>query len=354
MQPDPRFWTGRRVCVTGGTGFLGFHLVQQLLALGARVRVLALPPHPHHPLYGLPQVETVFGDVCRREVVREALAECNVIFHTAGIVALSGPALQRMHAVHVGGTEQVLTEAAPQSRIVHTSSVVAVGATPTMAPLDEDSEFNLARLHVDYVQAKRAAEQLALAAAQRGQAVVVVNPAYLVGPEDHERSELGRFCSRFWKGQYRLALPGGFNFVDVRDVATGHLLAAERGQPGRRYLLGGENHTMPEFCRLLAATAGQEPPRLWPMPGGVLTLLAALTEVRAWLRGKKADPALQQVRLNRWHWFYRSERARQELGYAPRPLAESLADAYRWHMERHSPQAAVPYPAWVQPVHHHL
>jgi len=354
MQPDPRFWTGRRACVTGGTGFLGFHLVQQLLALGARVRVLALPTHPHHPLYSLPQVETVFGDVCQRAVVRDAVTDCEVIFHTAGIVALSGPALRRMYTVHVGGTEQVLKEAAPQARIVHTSSVVAIGATTTLEPLDEDSEFNLAGLRVDYVHAKRAAEQLALAAAQRGQAVVVVNPAYLVGPEDHERSELGRFCSRFWKGQYRLALPGGFNFVDVRDVATGHLLAAEHGRPGRRYLLGGENHTMPEFCRLLAQAAGQEPPRLLPMPSGVLTLLAALAEVGAWLRGRKADPALQQVRLNRWHWFYRSERARQELDYAPRPLTESLIDAYRWQMERHAPQVAGEYSTCVQPLHHHL
>jgi dihydroflavonol-4-reductase len=348
MQPDPRFWNSRSVCVTGGTGFLGFHLVQQLLALGARVRVLALPPHPQHPLYGLPQVETVFGDVCRREVVREAVADCDAIFHTAGIVAFAGPALRRMHAVHVGGTEQVLNEAPPQARIVHTSSVVAIGATTTLELLDEDSEFNLAGLRVDYVQAKRAAEQLALAAAQRGQAVLVVNPAYLVGPEDHERSELGRFCSRFWKGRNRLALPGGFNFVDVRDVAAGHLLAAEHGQPGRRYLLGGENHTMPAFCRLLAQAAGQEPSRLWPMPGGVLTLLAALTEARARLLGKKAHPALQQVRLNRWHWFYRSERARRELGYAPRSLAASVADAYRWHIERHLTQVFVPHSVCVQ------
>ncbi|MBL8796122.1 MAG: NAD-dependent epimerase/dehydratase family protein [Planctomycetia bacterium] len=339
MQPDPRFWTGRRVCVTGGTGFLGYHLVRQLLALDAQVRVLALPPRPDHPLLQLSGVELHRGDIGDAITVRAALADCDVILHTAGIVALSGPGLRRMHEVHVGGTQQVLDAAPPQARIVHTSSVVAVGASRTLQPVDEDSPFNLERVRIDYVQAKRAAEQRALAAAQRGQNVVIVNPTYLLGPEDHERSEFGRFCARFWKGQLRLALPGGFNFVDVRDVATGHLLAAERGQAGRRYLLGGEDHTMTDFCRLLAKTAGEGVPRLWPVPGWLLTGAALLAEGVAACRGKKPDPPLQQARLNRWQWFCRSDRARLELGYAPRSLRETLADTYRWHRERWLPRA---------------
>ena len=134
--------------------------------------------------------------------------------------------------MHVTGTRHVL-EAAGGARVVHTSSVVAVGASRSGRIFDEEASFPLAGLRVPYVCAKRAAEELALQAAAGGTDVVVVNPGYLVGPEDHEPSAMGRFCVRAWKGRMILAAPGGYNFVDVRDVAAGHLLAAERGRSGR-------------------------------------------------------------------------------------------------------------------------
>src|SRR5439155_20560421 len=116
-----------------------------------------------------------------------------------------------------------------------------------------------ARLQVDYVRAKRAAEQAALNAARGGQDVVVVNPGYLLGPDDHEPSVMGRMCVRAWKGRLPLAAPGGYNLVDVRDVAVGHLLAAEHGQSGQRYILGGENLRIQDFLRRLATVAGLRP-----------------------------------------------------------------------------------------------
>jgi dihydroflavonol-4-reductase len=334
MAPNPNFWAGRPVCVTGGTGFLGYHLVRQLLDLRARVRVLALPPAPDHPLLREARVEIVPGDVRDADVVRRAVADRDVIFHTAGLVAVWGPALQRMHEVHIQGTRQVLSAAAPAALVVHTSSVVAVGATRDGLPLTEDARFNLDGLCVDYVHAKRAAEEEALAAADRGQHVVVVNPGYLIGPEDHEASVMGRLCERFWKGRVLFAPPGGVNLVDVRDVARGHLLAAEHGQPGRRYILGGENHTCAQFLHLLAQTCGLRPRALPRLPNWALTLFALVAHGRAWLKGKEPYPSLQQVRLNRYHWFYHSDRAVAELGYRARPLWETLADTYRWFAER--------------------
>jgi dihydroflavonol-4-reductase len=335
MDPDPRFWAGRTVCVTGGTGFLGYHLVQQLVSVGAQVRVLALPPGPDHPLLGLPTVEQHHGDVRDAAVVRRATADCSVIFHTAGVVAVWGPALARMHSVHVNGTRQVLDAAPPYARVVHTSSLVAVGASRAAEVLTEESPFNLAALRIDYVQAKRAAEQIALDAAQRGRPVVVTNPGYLVGPDDHERSVMGRFCLRFWKGRLLLApAGGGWNLVDVRDVARGHLLAAEHGQPGRRYLLGGENLRIPDFMALLARVAGLRPRLLPSLPGWALYALAGASTCRAWFTNREPYPSLQHVRLNRYHWFCRSDRARHELGYQARPLAQTLADTYHWYRAR--------------------
>jgi dihydroflavonol-4-reductase len=214
---------------------------------------------------------------------------------------------------------------------VYTSSVVAVGASRTGAVLDEDSPFNLGHVKLAYVQAKRAAEELVLRSSKN---VLAVNPGYLLGPDDHERSVMGQFCRRFWRGRAPVAPPGGLNLVDVRDVAIGHLLAAERGVTGRRYILGGENLDYAAFTRLLAGVAGFRPrliPRLpWPM----FATAAAINEVRGRIYDKEPYPSLAHARLNRYSWFFSCERARRELGYEPRPVRESLTDAYEWFTSR--------------------
>lgn len=328
------FWKDKQVCVTGGTGFLGYHLVQQLCAAGAQVRTLALATPPEHPLADLADVEQFSGDVRDTALVRRATAGCAVVFHTAGIVASSGPQLRLMHSVHVDGTRTVLAEMPATARLVHTSSITAVGAARRGRPATEETAFDLHDFAVDYVHAKRAAEHVALAGAKNGRDVVVANPAYLVGPEDYEGSVMGRFCLRFWKGRLPVAPPGGLNLVDVRDVAAGHLLAAERGRSGRRYILGGEDYSFRDFMGLLADVARLRPRLLPCWPGWALNGAAVLAELRGWLTHKEPYPALQHVRLNRVHWYVRSDRAVRELGYTARPLDRSLAETYRWYGTR--------------------
>jgi len=328
MEPRPAFWAGKRVCVTGA-GFLGFHLVRQLQALGAAVRLFTLPLRPDHPLRQDRDVEAVYGDVLDPHAVARGLAGSEVVIHTAGLVAGWGPALAKMRAVHVEGTANVLS-AAGTACVIHVSSIVAVGAARSGKVLTENHLFNLDRLAVDYVHAKRAAEQVAIAAGRCGRSVLVVNPAYLVGPEDHEDSIMGRFCARFWKGRVPLAPPGGFNFVDVRDAARGCLLAAEHGRPGRRYILGGENQTLQSFLALLARAAGFQPRALPRLPLWMLGALAYVTEAKAAASKKEPYPVMQHVRMNGYFWFCRSDRARSELGYTSRPLSETLTDTYHW------------------------
>jgi dihydroflavonol-4-reductase len=332
-SPDPASWRGRPVCVTGGSGFLGFHLVEQLRALGARVRILSLPPEATHPLAGCSELECFWGDVRDAALVRRAVVSCEVIFHTAAVVAFSGPALRLMDSIGREGTRNVLAAAGQGTRIVHTSSIMAVGGTRTGEPLTEASPFPDATLKLAYVRAKRQAEALALEAADR-QDVVVVNPAFLIGPRDYGPSEMGRFCLRFWKGRMPLALPGGINVVDVRDVALGHILAAERGRSGRRYILGGEDRTFAELMAALATVAGLRPRAVPRLPAFLLGPTAAVTTALAWLRGRPAYPSWQHARLGRYLWYARSVRARHELGYRPRPLAECLTDTYHWFQER--------------------
>lgn len=335
MRLDIAFWRGKRVCVTGGTGFLGFKIVEQLVGLGAVVRSLSLKPADSHPIFALESVERWFGDVRHAAILREALSGCGLIFHTAGPVGVWGPALREMFDIHVTGTQAVLDAAPPDARLVHTSSVVAIGASKGHI-LTEEDPWTLRSLRVEYVQAKRAAEGLALASAGRGRDVVVVNPAFLVGPEDYEPSVMGRFCLRFWKGRILVVPPGGLNLVDARDVASGHLLAAERGQSGRRYILGGENVSFPALAQHLGLVAGMRPRCLRHIPGWVEGIMAAAAQLRAAIRHREPYPSFQHVRLNRFTWFYDSSRARAELGFQARTLGESLQDAFQWYAGRNS------------------
>jgi dihydroflavonol-4-reductase len=348
MQPNPEFWRGRPVVVTGGTGFLGWHIVRRLTGLGVRVRVFALPPRPDHPVHGLPGVELMTGDLLDSEAVGRALAGREFVFHTAGVVAVWGRGLTVMDAVHGRGTANVLAAAAANARIVHTSSIVAVGATKEGDVLDEDSPFNLDRLPVRYVQSKRAAEELALAAAAAGRDVVVTNPGYLVGPDDPERSVMGRLCRRFWRGRIPAAPPGGFNLVDVRDVAAGHLLAAEHGVAGRRYILGGKNHFLADFLRLLAIAAGWRPRAVPTVPRWLLAAVAELSELRARFTGKEPYPSRQGARMHRYCWFVRSDRAERELGFEARPLAATLRDTHAWYAADGLGQVSVVNRWWLR------
>lgn len=349
MDGDGGFWCGKQVCVTGGTGLLGYQVVRCLLGAGAGVRVLALPLRGPHPVEGDPRVRLIWGDVRDPFLVRHAVSGCDVVFHLAGVVAVWGPALRRMRDVHTLGTKTVLEVAPASARVVVTSSVVTVGAADGPELLDEDSPFTLDDLRIDYVHAKRAAEGDALGRAAEGRDDVVTNPGYLVGPEDFERSVMGRFCVRYWRGMLPVAPPGGLNLVDVRDVARGHLLAAERGRPGRRYILGGENRTFTEFMAGLAEVVGFRPRATPVLPYWGLSALAGCSEFRSRLTRRHPYPALQHARLNRYHWFYRSDRARDELGFSSRPLLESLADTFDWFSARKTLKPRGPGRWWMRP-----
>jgi dihydroflavonol-4-reductase len=254
-----------------------------------------------------------------------------------------------MHAVHRDGTRNVLSGCDRRARLVHTSSIVAIGATPDGRLLTEDDSFNLDGLAIDYVHAKRAAEHEVLGS---GRDVVVTNPGYLLGPDDPEGSIMGHLCARTWKGRLPVAPPGGFSLVDVRDVATGHLLAAEYGQRSRRYILGGTNLSLHEFLQLLVRAAGLRPRALPRLPMWILRLASVVAEGRARVTGREPYPSFQHVRLNQWYWYVRSDRARDELGFRSRALAETLADTYRWY----SVAGRVPLRGvrrwWMRPISH--
>jgi dihydroflavonol-4-reductase len=336
-QPDPEFWAGRRVVVTGGTGFLGWHLVQVLRQMRARLRTLALHPSLRHPILDLDDIEPVFGDVTDSKLVESVLSDAEIIFHAAGPVAIWGVAPNLILQTHIQGTANVLRYAPENAKIVYTSSVTTIGATRTAIVLDEENSLIPSRLQIPYIEAKREAERLCLEAAKTDRWVVVVNPGYLIGPDDFGPSILGRFCQRFWKGRVWLVPRGGINVVDVRDVAIGHLLAVEHGRPGRRYILGGENLSFLQFCYQLSAVAHCRPRFLSACPAFVLNGCAAVAHLRSWWTRREPYPSLAQIQIGTRFWYYTSQRAYAELGYSARPISETLQDTWFWYQQYHRP-----------------
>jgi dihydroflavonol-4-reductase len=328
MTNDSCHWNGRQVLITGATGFVGHHVAMQLLGAGARVRVLARDPSKSNRLEAA-GAEVAAGDVTCPGSLAAACTGCEYVFHLAGVVHF-GDDWDLFRRVNVQGTQNTLDAArvAGVRRFVHTSSIVAVGAAARPRVLDERSVFDLDRLAVPYVTTKHAGERIALGAAAAGQDVVVVNPASVIGPDDFTRSEFGTLCRRFWRGRIPFYFGGGNCFVDVRDVAAGHLRAAERGRSGQRYVLGGANLTYGDFFRELAAAAGR--------PIFRLRLPNLLRSGAAWLNGRlarrtgRAYLTSGQARLLALYFYYDWAKARGDLGYEPRALADTLADSYQF------------------------
>jgi dihydroflavonol-4-reductase len=262
----------------------------------------------------------------------------DVVIHVAGAVGFDN-GWDTYYRVNVQGTRNLLEAAgkAGVRRFVHTSSIVAVGASESPVPLDEMARWNLRSQRVPYVTTKRWAEECALAANGKLE-VVVVNPASVIGPDDFTESEFGKLCRRFWKGRVPIYFGGGNNYVDVRDVAQGIRLAAERGRPGVRYLLAGENRTYHAFFCDLCRIARQTIPRL-RLPDALATIIGYVNDhVRR--RGKK-PPSLSsaQAALLGLYFFFDASKARRELGFCARPLVQSLADAHAFWAT--TPQRAI-------------
>lgn len=329
-----RFWARRRVGVTGASGFVGHHVALELVRRGACVVALLRQSSQRRYLMeaGVNCVDAPLDDL---EAMERAVEGCDLLFHVAGAVSFGGDEAH-IAEVNVEGTRRVLMAArqARVRRVVHTSSIASVAFSRDGRPLDESAGWNLAAHDVPYVNSKHRAEKLALQAAGDGQDVVVVNPASVVGPDDFSGSEFGVLCRRFWSGRVPCHFGGGNNFVDVRDVADGMLRAAQWGRSGERYILGGENRTYGEFFRDLCAASGRR--RYWlrlPLLAGAGIARLATVFARSGNRRPVLTP--HQARLLGLYFYFDCRKANEELGYSPRPLLESLTDAYAfWSGQR--------------------
>lgn len=318
--------------VTGATGFVGNNVVRALVRAGHRVRALARLHSPVWVLQSLP-VEVVYGDLRDPLSIRRAMEGCEAVVHTAALYSFWERDPRLYYEVNVEGTVNVLRSARAEgvSRVVYTSTVGCMGAPPPGRLATEEDYPTPGELNNHYRRSKFLAEREALRlCVEEGVPVVVVNPTTPIGPWDVKPTPTGMLVLRFLRGRMPAYVEVGLNFVDVEDVAQGHLLALERGQPGQRYLLGGENLRLGQFLSLVAEVAGRRPPRL-RLPLGLAQALARMdTFVEgALFRRPPLMPAeaLAHARADMW---VDCTKAREALGYRPGPVRAAVEKAVRW------------------------
>jgi dihydroflavonol-4-reductase len=300
------------------------------VAAGATVRVLARPGGDRRALEGA-RAEISDGDLLDPSSVQRAVAGVQTVYHVAADFRLWTRDPAALYRTNVDGTRTVLEAAgeAGVGRIVYTSSIAVLGTPKDGRPGTEDTPVTLGDMVGHYERSKFLAEEVALDFARHGLPVVVVNPSAPLGPWDVKPTPTGQMILDFMRGRMVATVDTGINAVHVRDVARGHLLAAERGKPGERYILGHRNMSLIDLFGILGEITGRRPPR-FRVPHAIAWLAAAGSEGLARVTGRPPAIPLAAVRMARKRMYFSPARAVRELGLPQTDVRTALADAVSW------------------------
>jgi dihydroflavonol-4-reductase len=312
--------------VTGASGFLGWHVAHALAERGYQVRALCRPASQLREL----DVERVEGDLRDPDSLRRAVEGCELVFHVAADYRLWSKHPADLYASNVDGTRNVLEAAARAKveRVVYTSTVGCIGM-PAGRSGDEQTPVSIADMAGHYKRSKWLAEQVALEKAAAGLPVVIVNPTAPVGDHDWKPTPTGKIIVDFLRNKLPAFIDTGLNLVDARDTAIGHLLAAEKGRSGERYILGGENLTLEQILGRLSALSGKPAPTI-KIPYSIAYAAGAITTALAQVTGRPPLAPLEGVKMARKKMFVTNDKAARELGFAPRPVEGALKRAIDW------------------------
>ncbi|HET7592354.1 MAG TPA: hopanoid-associated sugar epimerase [Rhodanobacteraceae bacterium] len=319
-----------RVLVSGANGFVGSAVCLALLRHGFTVRALARPTSDIASLDGL-DVEIARGDLLEPPTLRQALQGCEGLFHVAADYRLWARNPEEIRMNNVRGTRNILAAARSTgvARVVHTSSVATLGLHEDGTPSDEETPASYADMIGEYKRSKYLSEKMARRRARAGQDIVIVNPSAPVGPRDRKPTPTGQMIVDAARGKMPAYVDTGLNIVHVDDVAEGHVLAFQRGERGRRYILGGENMSLREILSTVAELTGRAGPRV-RLPHRALLPVARAAEAWARVRDRAPTITVDGVRLAQHKMYFTSRRAETELGYRARPAREALSDAIQW------------------------
>lgn len=320
-----------RAFVTGTTGFLGSHVARVLADRGADLRVLVRPTSNLKNLDNL-KAEIATGDLRDASSLEKAMSGCDTVFHVAADYRLWVRDPEEMYRSNVEGTRAVLEAARKNGvgRVVYTSSVATVGFTVNGQPANEDSPVLLADMIGHYKRSKFMAEQIALEAGRSGMHVVVVNPTTPVGEQDVKPTPTGRIVLDFLKRKFPAYVETGLNLVDVRECAQGHVAALEKGRPGERYILGGENLTLKQILDKLGDITGLSSPKI-KLPY-IFAFAAGVVDEAITGRILHREPraTVDTVRMGKKKMFASSAKAERELGWKILPVDGALRRAVEW------------------------
>jgi dihydroflavonol-4-reductase len=317
--------------VTGATGFVGSHVARQLVSAAQSVRVLVRPNSNLQALAGL-HVEYFEGDLRDQKSLERAMHGVRRVFHVAADYRLWTPRPEEIYEINVEGTRKLLAAAqrARVERIVYTSTVATIAVPRNGALPNEDTQATLDEMIGHYKRSKFLAEQVAVEAVSAGLPVVIVNPTAPVGPWDWKPTPTGRIILDFLKGKMPAYVDTGLNVAPVEDIAAGHLLAAEKGRVGERYILGGRNMTLKQILDALSAITGRPAPRV-RLPHALALAAGYADQWFSRLAGREPQIPVEGVKMSRHRMFVESDKAAREFGYQPTSVEAALGRAVSWY-----------------------
>ena len=322
-----------KTLVTGATGFMGSSLVRELLKDGVEIRVLVRENSDTRNIDGL-DVEKTYGDIRDGESVKSALKGCDTFYQTAALFAFWVPDNKAFYDINVEGTKTSLNAALEQGveKVVYTSTFAAVGFSGADKPANEDTEYNLWDTGNHYSRSKYLGEVEAKKFCEKGLPVVIVNPAMVIGVRDIKPTPSGEMILNVLNKKTPGYVDSGGNFVDVEDVARGHILAAQKGRIGERYILGNENLSMKDYFALIGEVAGVEPPKR-KMPYPLAITMAYGFQFLSAIAKKPPVITPSMVRMIRSPAYFDCSKAVNELGLPQTPVRETVEKAVNWFRE---------------------
>ena len=323
-----------RVFITGATGFVGAHVARRYAAEGATLRLLTRKTSRVDGLAGL-NGDLITGDLREPEGLRSALVGCDALVHVAADYRLWVRDPQEMYAANVDGTRELLRIAREVGvqRVIYTSSVATMGFKSDGSIVNEDTPVSIADMIGHYKRSKFLGEQEAIKATHDGQHVMILNPTTPIGPGDWKPTPTGRIIVDFLNRKFPAYVDTGLNLVDVDEIARMHVVALERGRPGERYILGGENLTLKQILDRMSAITGLPSPTR-RVPHSVAMGFAFFDEnITGRLLGKEPRATVEAVRMGKKMMFASSQKAVTELGFRVLPIYNALRGAIEWFVE---------------------